>query len=343
MHSGRRHKSFGFGFALALMTAVVFCLSLPSTAYAQKKKGKYGTIKILTTPSGLPLEVDGKSYGQTTSEFRSIDLDAGLHRIVVTLPSGKFWSREIDLPANRIKCVTLNYRPGLPPPPTSPCPYPINISAPSQVSEGEVITYTTDVAYSGSLPLRYTWTVSPANARILSGAGKPTITVDSTGLDGQRITASVVVDDGSGDAACRQSVQASTLVPPLPPRENPAKQFDVCCSCSFDDQKARLDNLAVELQNDPSTTAYIIAYGGRTSRAGQADRLGARAREYIVTARGVDSSRIVVMNGGLREEDCVELWVVPSGAKPPQARPTVQAKSKGPAPEKSSTTRQRRN
>jgi hypothetical protein len=341
MLSGRRHDSPRFvEFALALMIAIAFCLSLPSTTYAQKKKGKYGTIKILSTPAGLPLEVDGKSYGETSSEFRSIDLDAGLHRIVVTLPSGKLWSREIDLPANRIKCVTLNYRPGLTPPLTSPCPFPINISAPSQVSEGEVITYTTDVAYSGSGPLRYTWTVTPANARILSGAGTPTITVDSTGLDGQRITASVVVDDGSNDAACKQLVQASTLVPPLPPRENPAKQFDVCCSCSFDDQKARLDNLAVELQNDPSTTAYIIAYASRTSPAAQADRLGARARDYIVTTRGVDSARLVVMNGGLREEDCVELWVVPSGAKPPQPRPTVQSKSKSPGRE-TSPARQR--
>jgi hypothetical protein len=328
--SARRHNNNPFlsKLAIAIMIAIAFCVAAPATNYAQKKKGKYGTIKILSTPGGLPLLIDGKDYGQTTTEFRSHDLDAGLHKIVITLPSGKLWEREIDLPANRIKCITLNYRPGAPAPVVSSCPFAINISAPSQVSEGEVITYTTDVAYSGKLPLRYAWSVSPANARILSGAGTPTITVDSTGLDGQRINVSVVVDDGSSDAACRQSVQASTLVPPLPPRENPAKQFDVCCSCSFDDQKARLDNLAVELQNDPSTTAYIISYGGRNSRSGQADKLGSRARDYIVTARGVDSSRIVVMNGGLREEDCVELWVVPAGAQPPQAKPTVAGRSR---------------
>ena len=33
-----------------------------------------------------------------------------------------------------------------------------------------------------------------------------------------------------------------------------AREFDECNSCSFDDQKARLDNLAVELQNDPIHT-----------------------------------------------------------------------------------------
>ncbi len=53
--------------------------------------------------------------------------------------------------------------------------------------------------------------------------------------------------------------------------------------------------------------------------------LGDRARDYLVTSRGIDQSRITVLNGGFREEDCVELWVVPSGAAAPAATPTVDA------------------
>ena len=87
-------------------------------------------------------------------------------------------------------------------------------------------------------------------------------------------------------------------------------------------------------QNDPATTTYVIAYGGRHSRIGQADLLGTRARDYLVTNRGIDASRIVVLNGGFREEDCVELWIVPSGATPPQPSPTVQAGDVKPAPAK---------
>lgn len=311
--------------AFAALIALTFCVVQPtSTAYAKKKPAKYGTLKIRTTPGAFPLEIDGKSYGATTTTDSSFDLDPGLHTIVITLPDGQLWTREFTLDAGRIKCVALNYRPA-PPRPKSPCPFPVNLSAPTQVNEGEIITYTADAAYSGDAGLNYTWTVSPANARILSGAGTPTITVDSTGLAGQTITATLVVDDGSGEPMCRQTAQASTFVPPPPPRENPSREFDECCSCSFDDQKARLDNLAVELQNDPSTTSYVISYGGRTSRIGQADRLSARARDYLVTQRGIDPSRIVVLNGGFREEDCVELWVVPSGATPPLPTPTVQA------------------
>ncbi len=330
MFAGRLPNSFVRA-SLVLLIVFTFYPALETPTLAQKKKRQFGTIKILSNPGGLPLEVDGKSFGQTTTDFRAIDLDAGLHTIVVTLPSGKLWSREVDLPANRIKCITLNYKPGSPAATASPCPFHINISAPSQVLEGEVITYTTDAAYSGNSALRYNWTVTPAKARILSGAGTPTITVDSTGLDGQRITAKVVVDDGSGEPACNQNVEASTYVPPSPRVENAARLFDICCACSSDDQKARLDNLAVTLQSDPSVVAYLISYAGQASRAGHANQIGSRSRDYLVAQRRLNSSRVMVVDGGLRAESCLELWLVPNGARPPQPKPTVATTDRSPA------------
>jgi hypothetical protein len=317
--------------ALAALLALTFCIANPaSTVYAKKRKlAKYGSIKILSTPGGLPIEIDGKPEGLTTTDYRAFDRDPGLHIVIITLPSGERWTREIDLQAGRIKCVAINFR-SSPPIVKSPCPYPVSLSVDAEVSEGEVITFSSDTAYSGTALLNYTWTLSPSTAKILTSVGNK-VTVDSTGLGGQRVTATVVVDDGSGEAACRQTAQASTSVRPPERVEHPSKQFDVCCSCSFDDQKARLDNLAVELQNDPTATTYVIAYGGRTSRIGQADLLGTRARDYLVAQRGIDQSRITVMNGGFREEDCVELWIIPSGATPPQPTPTVQAGDVRPA------------
>ena len=321
-----------FKLALLGLVALAFFAAQPSSvAVAKTKKAKYGTIKVLSTPPGLPITVDGKSYGDTGTDYRAIDLDPGLHTVVITLPNGQRSTREIDLPAGRIKCIALNYRPS-PPPTKSPCPFPVNVSAPTSVTEGEIITYTADVAYTGNAGLKYSWTVSPAGAHLQSGQGTPTITVDSTGLAGQRITATLTVDDGSSDAMCRQIAHASTNIPPAQKRILVGREFDTCCSCSYDDQKARLDNLAVELQNDPTTKTYIFSYGGRTSAVGQADRLLARARDYLVSERGIDASRIILMNGGFREEDCVEVWVVPQGATAPTASPTVQPGDVRPAP-----------
>ena len=201
----------------------------------------------------------------------------------------------------------------------------MNISAPQQVDEGEIITYTADVSYSGTAGLKYNWKVTPSTARIISGLGTPTLNVDSTGLGGQRIIATLTADDGSSDPSCAQSAQAVSVVAPLEKKIIVAREFDECISCSLDDQKARLDNLAVELQNDPSTRAYIIAYGGRMSPLDRVEKLMSRARDYLVTQRGIDASRFEVVNGGFREEDTVELWVVPSGA----ARPASHAHSAG--------------
>ena len=311
-------------FAFIALFALIFFAAPATTATAKPKKAKYGTIKILTNPGGLFLMIDGKPRGETTTDYRAFDLDAGLHTVQIRLPNGQFWVREVELPAGRIKCVVVNYRP-LPPLPKSPCPFPVNISAPSQVTDGEIITYTADVSYSGNAALRYTWKVTPSSARIISGLGTATLNVDSTGLGGQRITATLTADDGSSDPACAQSAQAVSIIAPIKKVAIVAREFDECVGCTFDDQKARLDNLAVELQNDPTTRAYIIAYGGRMSPLGQVDKLMRRAQDYIVTKRGIDASRLTVVNGGFREEDSVELWVVPSGAAAPQATPTVQA------------------
>ena len=124
---------------------------------------------------------------------------------------------------------------------------------------------------------------------------------------------------------CRQTAQSVAVVKAPVKITLVSREFDECVNCTFDDQKARLDNLAVELQNDPSTRAHIIAYGGRQSPLAKVEVLMKRARDYIVDERGIDASRLVIVNGGFREADSVELWVVPAGAAPPRATPTVQA------------------
>ena len=321
--------SLKFGFAVLL--ALSFFAIQASNVSAKTKKVKYGTIKILTTPGGLMLTIDGKPRGETTSEYRAFDLEPGVHNVQVRLPNGQFWIRDIEVPAGRIKCVVVNYRP-LPPLAKSPCPFPVNISAPKQVTDGEIITYTADVAYNGTAGLRYAWKVTPSSARIISGLGTPTLNVDSTGLGGQRITATLTADDGSSDPACAQSAQAVSIIAPIEKKVIVAQEFDECNSCSLNDQKARLDNLVVELQNDPSTRAYVIAYAGRMSPLGQVEKLISRARDYVVAHRGIDASRLTVVNGGFREEDSVELWIVPSGAAAPQPTPTVQMSEVKPKP-----------
>jgi hypothetical protein len=310
-------------FAALIALSFLFAQSLVATAYADKKPN-YGRVKISTTPGGYPILIDGQPAGETTLQARLLDLPPGLHTVEIIFPNDERWTREFNVNAGRVYCIGLDYAPkSIPLPAKLPCPYPVNVSAPSVVNDGDVITFASDVAYAGSSALNYTWTISPASARIISGAGTPSIMVDTTGLGKQHVTAILVVDDGSGERTCRQTAQANTNVIPLPPIVK-QKCYDCFPFTAFDDTKARLDNLAIELQNSPGSQGYIIAYAGRSSRAGQADRLIKRAKDYMVNQRGIDASRISVINGGTRDTDYFELWVVPQGAEPPQPTPTAQ-------------------
>jgi hypothetical protein len=88
----------------------------------------------------------------------------------------------------------------------------------------------------------------------------------------------------------------------------------------FNDEKARLDNFAIELQNNPGSTGFIVVYGGCT---GQGQARGERARDYLVNTRGIGADRIQIIDGGCREALSVELYVCPAGSQPPAATPTV--------------------
>jgi hypothetical protein len=329
--------------AVTIMIALTFGLACTSTtAYAKKKRVRYGTIEISTNPGGFPLRIDGKPEGDTSTTVRVIELEPGRHNLEIALPNGGRWVRDFDIERGRKLCLNLNYHPKKYTITKSPCPYPVNISAPVSVNDGDLITFTSDVAYGGSSALSYTWTVSPSEARIVSGAGTATITVDSTGLGSQRVSATLVVDDGSGDALCRQQAQASTEIVNKKPPVPECKPFDQFQSVAFDDDKARLDNLAIELQGAPDAQAYIIVYAGRTSRAGQADKLGKRTTDYLINQRGVDARRITVINGGYRDTDFIEIWICPPGAKTPQPTPTVQPGDAQPAQERTRPRRPRR-
>ena len=329
--------------AVTIMIALTFGLACTSTtAYAKKKRVRYGTIEISTNPGGFPLRIDGKPEGDTSTTVRVIELEPGRHNLEILLPNGGRWVRDFDVERGRKLCLNVNYHPKKYTITKSPCPYPVNISAPVSVNDGDLITFTSDVAYSGSSALHYTWTVSPSEARIVSGAGTATITVDSTGLGSQRVSATLVVDDGSGDALCRQQAQASTEIVAKRPPVVECKPFDQFQSVAFDDDKARLDNLAIELQGAPDAQAYIIVYAGRTSRAGQADKLGKRTTDYLINQRGVDARRITVINGGYRDTDFIEIWICPPGAKTPQPTPTVQPGDVQPARERTRPRKPRR-
>ena len=310
-----RNIRYNFLFVLGLM----FTLGL-TTAFAQnnRRPKNTGTLTVKTTPVAYPVKVNNQLLGMsgvdTPAEFY---LPPGMHQLVVEGPNGKNFSKEIEIRKDVKNCVCLKIVEEVT---TRACPYNIRLDGPERVIEGDLITFvSTNSVTQGAIPVNYNWTVSPGNLNITSGLGTSSITVDTKGLGGQTITADLDVNDGVYDAACRQKISVPTIVERLPEPPKP-RRFDEFESSAFDDDKARLDAFAIELQNNPDSQGYIIMYQG-TDKASERTRkvevLSKRTLDYLVKSRGIDPRRIQIVNWGTKAKTTYDLWIIPPGAMPP--------------------------
>lgn len=188
-----------------------------------------------------------------------------------------------------------------------PCPVP-NVSSPSEVEEGAPITFTAGLSPSANVT--YNWSVSAGT--ISSGQGTSSITVDTKGLGGQTVTATVEV--GGLAAACARTASSSTAVKPY--RLPACTKLDEYGNIKFNDEKARLDALGSALQSQPGSQGYIVAAG---TFEGEGLARANRAKDYLVNTRQIDAGRITVVDGGCRAELWVWLFVCEAGAPAPTA------------------------
>jgi hypothetical protein len=191
----------------------------------------------------------------------------------------------------------------------APCPT-INISCPTDtIQQGSPATVSVNM--SGGDPnasVTYNWSVSAGT--ISAGQGTPSITIDTTGTAGQTITATVEL--GGLAPTCERTRSCSFTIgtPPVPD----CRKFDEYADLRFNDEKARLDNAAIQLQQEPGSTLYYVIFGGCEGEGG---RRSERAKDYLVNTRGIDAARVIVVDGGCRESLTVELWICPQGAAAP--------------------------
>jgi len=196
-----------------------------------------------------------------------------------------------------------------PPPPVCPS---VAIECPDRVALGEPLTFRSTV--TGGTPgvqQIYNWTVSAGT--IIDGQGTDTIHVDTTGLAGQSVTATLSMGGYNLDCSASCTVQF-----PVPVE---CRKFDEFPAIAYNDEKARLDNYTIEMQNDPTATAYVIVYPGQRGRANDVQRHTKRIVDYLVNSRGVSPQRIVTLVGPARPDLIVELWLCPQGAKAPALAP----------------------
>ncbi|HEY0319956.1 MAG TPA: hypothetical protein VGC66_03210 [Pyrinomonadaceae bacterium] len=103
--------------------------------------------------------------------------------------------------------------------------------------------------------------------------------------------------------------------------EPTAQKFDEFEAAYGCDLGARLDNFAIQLQNEPLTTGYIITYGPEGEGSGSGEFRQKISENYLIAARGLEASRIKSVYGGRYKElkmSATEFWILPPGAEPPE-------------------------
>lgn len=97
--------------------------------------------------------------------------------------------------------------------------------------------------------------------------------------------------------------------------------FDRYGAINAEDASARLDNFAIQLQNQPDAIAVLVSYGPSGKIPGTASHVLNISQAYLVNSRGIEPNRVQIINAGrfkVPSEMFNELWIVPPGSAVPE-------------------------
>jgi hypothetical protein len=87
-----------------------------------------------------------------------------------------------------------------------------------------------------------------------------------------------------------------------------------------------LDNLAKQLNAEPTLRAYLIAYAGKEACRNEAKLRLLEAQRYLKEKHNIDSARVTYMDGGFQAKWLVQIWLGFRQNRVPKKEPTLKAK-----------------
>jgi hypothetical protein len=213
-------------------------------------------------------------------------------------------------------------------PPTVSCS-----ANPSSVNPGDSSTITASGMSPQNRPLTYSYS---ATAGSINGTAS-SATLSTAGAAPGTITVTCnAVDDKGKSASATTTV---TVIAPPPPPPPPAPKASNLCSVSFERDKARptrvdnegkacLDDVALSLQRSSDAKLALVGNeDGKEAKVKSKKKPSAAAaravntKDYLVTEKGIDASRIMVYTG-TDDAKTVTTTLIPAGATNPVASDT---------------------
>jgi outer membrane protein OmpA-like peptidoglycan-associated protein len=194
---------------------------------------------------------------------------------------------------------------------------------PSSIMPGDSSTITANGVSPQNRPLTYSYS---ASAGTISGNTSTATLSTAPGTAPGTITVTCNVVDDKGQTAS----QMTTVTVMAPKAVEVAKPTSTSlCSISFErdtkrparvdnEGKACLDDLALNLQRDTTSTLYVVGNSASSEKMGSklAAERAVNTKDYLVKEKGIDASRIMV-GTGTEDAKKVSDTLVPSGATAP--------------------------
>ncbi|HEV2326481.1 MAG TPA: hypothetical protein VGS10_21260 [Terracidiphilus sp.] len=291
-------------------------------------------VTITCTPANLNPKMNaiyayegaGAKGTGTTATVNTSSLAPGSYTVHGIVKEGKKGKEGAKPWENGIGSTTFTVKPFEPPT--------ISCSAnPTTIKPGETSTVTCNAVSPQNLPLTYNYSASAGN---ITGNG-PTAVYSSAGAPTGAVGITAKVSDDKGNTASADTTV--TIEAPPPP---PQPHAQALCSISFtndprrptrvdNEAKACLDQIAIDLQQQPDAKAVMVGesdakekattareekYQQRHKRARvthYAAQRAVNAKDYLVSEKGIDPSRISAATSAT-EGQLVQDYLVPAGA-----------------------------
>jgi hypothetical protein len=265
---------------------------------------------------------DGVTADGSRASVNTASLAPGAYTVKVGVKEGKKGKEGLK-PGQAAECST-GYTVKEFEPPTISCS-----SAPSTIKPGESSTITAVAMSPQNRPLTYSYS---AAAGTVEGT-TTTAAYSSTGAPAGPVGITCKVADDKGHTASGDTTVTIVAPPPPPP---PIPHVEALCTMSFDKDakrptrvdnvaKACLDEVALDLQKRADAKAVIVGEATAKEKtppkhhhrnAKVVDFAGQRAvnaKDYLVTEKGIDASRISVATGAADSQNA-ENYLVPADA-----------------------------
>jgi len=261
----------------------------------------------------------GASGGGTTVTIATASLSAGSYTVKGTVKEGKPGKEGLK-PGETADC-SASFTVRAYEPPTISCS-----ANPSTIKPGDMSTVTSVGMSPQNRPLTYSYT---ATAGSISGSGT-TASFSSAGAPTGAVGITCNVADDKG-----QTATANTSVTINAAYVAPALHTQALCSITFtkdlkrptrvdNEAKACLDEVALDLQRQSDAKAVVVGESTAAEKTPMKGKKHAKAvdfaaqravntKEYLVTEKGIDASRISVATGST-DGQTVEDYLVPAGS-----------------------------